>query len=179
MKKDQILLKSISSSFITATIVVMMSAFLILPAKMNAQAGKTSFSGKWAFNETKSNLGEGRGFRAASQLTITQDGNNLSVDRVRTNQNGETTTTTEKFTLDGKECVNTSQRGPSKAVVTWSADGKALNFAISRTFERDGQTNEFKSTEIWTLTDPNTLSLTSVMNFQGEERKTTYVYDKK
>jgi hypothetical protein len=156
-----------------------MASLFILPVKMYAQGSKTNFSGKWAFNETKSNLGEGRGFRAASQLTITQDGNNLSVDRVRTNQDGESTTTTEKFTLDGKECVNTSQRGPSKAVVTWSADSKSLIFAITRSFERDGQTTEFKSTETWTLTDANTLSLLSVMNFQGEERKTTYIYDKK
>ena len=165
--------------FMKLIALAVMAAFFILPAKMNAQGAKANFSGSWAFNESKSNLGEGRGFRSASQMTITQDGNNLTNARVRTNQDGETTTTTDKFTLDGKECVNTSGRGPSKSIVTWSPDGKALNFATTRTFERDGETMEMKSTEVWTLTDAKTLSVLSTFLMQGEERKTTLVYDKK
>jgi hypothetical protein len=112
-------------------------------------------------------------------MTVTQEGNNLTVARVRTNQNGEATTTTEKFTLDGKESVNDSGRGPSKALVTWSADGKTLNFAITRTFDMNGETTTIKSTELWTLTDAKTLSLLSTVNFQDQEMKTTLVYDKK
>jgi hypothetical protein len=161
----------------TIALSVTLSLFL-LPLTMNGQGSKTNFSGTWAFSEAKSNLGDA-GFRGASKLTITQDGNDLSVARDRTNQNGELVTTTDKYTLDGKECVNTSGRGPSKSIVTWSADGKSLNFAVTRTFERDGQTTEVKSSEVWSLTDASTLSLQSTMNFQGEERKTTYVYDKK
>ena len=112
-------------------------------------------------------------------MTVTQEGNNLSVARVRTNRDGEATTTTEKYTLDGKESVNTAGFGPSKTVVTWSADGKTLNFAITRTFDRNGETMEMKSTEAWSLTDATTLSLLSTTNFQDTERKTTSVYDKK
>ena len=130
-------------------------------------------------SQGKSNLGEGGNFRRATQITVTQDGNNLTAARVRTNQDGETTTTTEKFTLDGKECTNDTGRGPSKAIVTWSADGKALNFAITRTFDRNGETTTMKSTEVWTLTDANTLSILSTASFQGNEMKTTLVYDKK
>jgi hypothetical protein len=167
-----------SVSLVRAIAVVVTFSLFLLPVKMSGQGSKANFSGTWAFNETKSNLGEG-GFRGASKLVITQDGNNLTVARDRTNQNGENVTTTDKYTLDGKECVNTSGRGPSKSFVTWSADGKNLNFAVTRTFERDGQTTEMKSSEVWTLTDASTLSLVSTMNFQGEERKTTFVYDKK
>jgi hypothetical protein len=174
MKNNQISRRN----FLSFISVILVSVLLFLPSKMNAQA-KTDFSGTWSFNATKSNLGEGQGFRPATTVTVTTEGINLTVARVRTNQNGEAVTTTEKFTLDGKESVNTSQRGPSKAVVTWSADGKILTFVITRSFERDGQTTEFKSSEIWTLTDANTLSLTTVFNMQGEERKTTYFYDKK
>jgi hypothetical protein len=159
-------------------LLVMVSLF-ILPGKMNAQGAKTNFAGTWAFNEGKSNLGEGGNFRRATQITVTQDGNNLTAARVRTNQNGEATTTTEKFTLDGKECTNDTGRGPSKAIVTWSADGKALNFAITRTFDRNGETTTMKSTEVWTLADANTLSILSTASFQGNEMKTTLVYDKK
>jgi hypothetical protein len=165
--------------FIRAIALSVTLALFLLPLSMNGQGSKTNFTGTWAFNQTKSNVGEGQGPRGASKLTITQNGNDLTVARERTNQNGELTTTNDKYTLDGKECVNTSGRGPSKSIVTWSADGKSLNFAVTRTFERDGQTTEMKSSEVWTLTDANTLSLLNTMNFQGEERKTTYVYDKK
>ena len=161
-----------------AALFVMVSLF-ILPVKMNAQGAKPNFAGSWAFNESKSVLGEGGNFRRATAMTVTQEGNNLTVARVRTNQDGETTTTTEKFTLDGKESVNDSGRGPSKAIVTWSADGKALNFAITRTFDRNGETTTMKSSEVWTLTDAKTLSILSTFAMQDMEMKTTLVYDKK
>lgn len=166
-------------SFMRFAAVTIMAALFILPVTMNAQGAKPNFSGTWAFNESKSNLGEGGNFGRASQMTVTQDANNLSVDRVRTNQNGEATTTTEKYTLDGKESVNTSGRGPSKTIVTWSPDGKSLNFAVTRSFERDGQTTEFKTSQVWTLTDAKTLSVLSVFVMQDQENKSTMVYDKK
>jgi hypothetical protein len=180
MKKNVEDLQVTRSYFMRLIALTVMAAFFfILPAKMNAQGAKVNFSGSWAFNESKSNLGEGRGFRSASALTITQDGNTLTNARTRTNQDGESTTTTEKYTLDGKECVNTSGRGPSKSIVTWSADGNALNFATTRTFERDGETTEMKSTEVWTLTEAKTLSIVSTFKMQDGERKATLVYDKK
>jgi hypothetical protein len=178
MKKESINQSVNAMSLARAIALAVTISLFLLPVNLNGQGSKANFSGTWAFNETKSNLGEG-GFRGASKLVITQDGNNLTVARDRTNQNGENVTTTDKYTLDGKESVNTSGRGPSKSFVTWSADGKTLNFAVTRTFERDGQTTEIKSSEVWTLTDAATLSVANTMNFQGEERKTTFVYDKK
>lgn len=172
--------RQVSRSYFMKLIALMViAAFFILPAKLNAQGAKANFSGNWAFNESKSIVGEGRGFRSASAMTVTQDGNTLTNARTRTNQDGESTTTTDKYTLDGKECVNTSGRGPSKSIVTWTADGKALNFATTRTFERDGETTEMKSTEVWSLTDPKTLSIVSTFKMQNGERKATLVYDKK
>jgi hypothetical protein len=179
MKKNVENLKITRISFLRFVVVTVLVSLFMIPVKMNAQVTKTNFSGTWAFNESKSVLGEGGNFRRATQLTVTQEGNNLTAARVRTNQNGEATTTTEKFTLDGKESVNDSGRGPSKAIVTWSADGKTLNFAITRTFDRNGETTTMKSTEVWSLTDPKTLSLLSTMTMQDQEMKTTLVYDKK
>ena len=179
MKKNVESLQITRSYFMRLIALTVMFSLFILPIKMNAQGAKANFSGSWAFNESKSNLGEGRGFRSAGQMTVTQDGNNLTVARVRTNQNGESTTTTDKYTLDGKESVNTAGMGPSKSIVKWSADGKALNFAVTRTFDRNGETTTIKSTEVWTLTDAKTLSVQSTSVFQDTERKTTIVYDKK
>jgi hypothetical protein len=140
-----------------------------------AQASKANFSGTWAFNEAKSTPSQG-GFRSASLMLITQDANNLSYESTRKNQNGEDVKSTLKFTLDGKECVNPwFGNSTRKSVLTWSADGKALNFAHTMNFND----NEMKQTESWKLNDDKTLSVETVMNFQGEERKTTNIYDKK
>jgi hypothetical protein len=179
MKKNVENFQTTHRSFMQVMALMIVFSLFILPVKMNAQGAKPNFAGTWAFNESKSNLGEGGNFRRATQITVTQEGNNLTAARVRTNQDGESTTTTEKFTLDGKESVNDTGRGPSKAIVTWSADGKTLNFAITRTFDRNGETTTMKSTEIWTLTDAKTLSILSTATFQGNEMKTTLVYDKK
>jgi hypothetical protein len=162
-----------SRSNILATIAFSL-LFLSFATCLSAQ--RTNFSGTWAFNEAKSTPSEG-GFRmGASLMVVTQDANNLSNESTRKNQDGEDVKSTLKFTLDGKECVNPAfGNSTRKSVLTWSADGKTLNFAHTMNF----QDNEMKSTESWKLNDDKTLSITTVMNFQGEERKTTNIYDKK
>ena len=155
--------------------------FLSYTTTISAQDIKANFSGTWALNESKSTQAEG-GFRmGASMMTIAQDGNNLSVESTRKNRDGEDVKSTAKFTLDGKECTNPAGFGNStrKSVLSWSADGKVLNFAHSMTFERNGETQEFKNSETWKLNDDKTLSVETIMNFQGEEMKTVNVYDKK
>ena len=140
-----------------------------------AQGGKANFSGTWAFNESKSTPSQGGPRMAATSMTITQDGNNLTVDRTSQGPDGEMKTTS-KFTLDGKECVNTIfGDNTRKSVVTWSADGKALNFAHTMNF--NGQ--EFKSTESWKINDDKTLAIETVFNGPNGEMKATNVYDKK
>lgn len=144
--------------------------------KANAQSGKVDFSGTWTLNESKSNLGDNGGRRGGGNFVAKQEANLLTVDRTRTNQNGETVNTTSKYTLDGKECVNTTGRGDSKSTAKWSADGKSLTIVTKFSF--DG--NEMTSTEVWTLPDAKTISIAATRkNREGEDVKTTRVYDKK
>jgi Tol biopolymer transport system component len=84
-----------------------------------------------------------------------------------------------KYTLDGKESINTSPRGDSKSVAKWSADGKSLTIETSRTMDMNGESRTMKSTEVWTLTDAKTLTVASTRQGQNGEVKTTMVYDKK
>jgi Tol biopolymer transport system component len=158
-------------------------AFLMTPFLAGAQTSKTNFTGAWVFNVEKSVMGEpsqGGGQRmGVANLDVTQDANLLSVVRTRTGQDGQPVTTTSKYTLDGKESINTSQRGDSKSVASWSADGKLLTIVTKRTIERDGQTMELTSTEVWNMTNTTTLAIAATMNTPGGERKTTAVYDKK
>jgi hypothetical protein len=157
---------------------------LIAPVITNAQAGKANFSGDWTFNTEKSTLpqgGQGGGMRmGGGNFAATQEANLLTVVRTRTGQDGTPMTTTTKYTLDGKESINTSPRGDSKSVATWSADGKILTIATSRTMEMNGESMTMKSTEVWSLTDAKTLSVVSTrQGMDGAEVKTISIYDKK
>lgn len=165
---------------------------LMMPLITNAQTGKTNFAGTWAFNAEKSNMGQPagnppaggqgggqRGGFGGGNFVAKQDGNVLTQVRTRTGQDGATTTTETKVTLDGKETVNTTQRGDSKLTATWSADGKSLTVVTKQTFNMNGESRETVSTAVWSLTDANTLSITTTRTGQNGEVKTTAVYDKK
>lgn len=169
---------------ISLTVIIL----FIVPAMAIGQ-GKTDFSGTWAMNAEKSNLGApggggpggpgggggGGGRGGGGNFVATQDATTLSVERTR-NRNGEETKTTTKYTLDGKETVNTTGMGESKSTAKWSADGKTLTIVTSRSFNG----NDMTSTEVWTLTDAKTLTIASTRpGMDGAEMKTTMVYDKK
>lgn len=146
---------------------------LLSPVISNAQTGKVEFSGSWTFNESKSNLGnnsEGQRF-GGGDFVAKQEANLLSVERTFNDQ-----TMTSKYTLDGKESVNSFGRGDSKSIATWSADGKSLTIVTKMTFNDTERT----STQVWTLLDDKTLSIDATRpNRDGEIVKTTRVYDKK
>jgi hypothetical protein len=155
--------------------------FFILTSFVNtiAQTG-TDFSGTWVLNESKSTQPEGGFSMAPVSMVITQEGINLTVERTSNGPNGDEFKSTAKFTTDGKECSNTMFRdNVRKSIVKWSPDKKSLMFDHSMTFERDGQTNEFKSSETWKLNADKTLAVETVFNTPNGEMKSTNVYDKK
>jgi hypothetical protein len=126
--------------------------------------------------------GQGQGMRGGfggGNFVAKQEENLLTVDRTRPDQSGTPQTTTSKYTLDGKECVNTSGMGEAKSVATWASDGKSLTILTTRTFDRNGQSMTTKTTEVWTLTSPTTLSVVSTRTSPNGDRTSTMVYDKK
>jgi Tol biopolymer transport system component len=157
---------------------------LMVPAMSQAQAGKTNFSGNWVFNAEKSTQpqgGQGGGQRmggAGGNFVAKQEANLLTVERTRTNQDGQATTTVMKYTLDGKESINTNPRGDTKSVATWSADGKILTIVSTRTFDMNGESRTMKTTEVYTLSG-NTLTVKSTRPGQDGDVVATLVYDKK
>jgi hypothetical protein len=175
--------KNVSNFTKVLSIIVVLC--LMVPAMAQAQAGKTNFSGTWAFNAEKSTLpqggGQGGGMRmgAGGDFVAKQEANKLTIDRTRVNQDGQSTTTTMIYTLDGKESINASQRGDSKSVATWSADGKTLTIVTSRTFEMNGESRTMKTSEAFTLTDASTLAVKSTRQGQDGDVVSTLVYNKK
>jgi hypothetical protein len=150
------------------------ASFFILPIKMNAQGAKANFAGTWALNEEKSTIpqGGGGGQRMGGRnFTVTQEANLLT--QTRTSQDGTSRVT--KYTLDGKESVNTFGEFESKSTAKWSADGKSLTIITKSNFNG----NERTSTAVWSLIDAKTLSIVSTRQGQDGEVKATMVYDKK
>ncbi|OFY64088.1 MAG: hypothetical protein A2V64_12840 [Bacteroidetes bacterium RBG_13_43_22] len=163
-------------------------AFLAMPLSLNGQGGKANFAGTWAFNAEKSEMGGGpggpggppQGMRmGGGNFTATQEANLLTVVRTMNRPDGESVTTTAKYTLDGRESVNTTGRGESKSIATWSSDGKTLKIATTRTFDMGGETRTMSSAEEWTLTDASTLTIKTTMGTQEGERVTKMIYNKK
>jgi hypothetical protein len=177
MKKQKISYSGIKGINLPFYAFLFMGAFLLISSATIAQ--KTNFSGTWGFNEDKSELGEGRFRGAATKLTIKQEGNNMSIERVSQGRDGEEVTRNEKYTLDGKECENPAFNTTRKSTVTWSEDGKSLTISSTMVFEREGEEMEMKSSETLTLTDGGkSLSINSVSMSPRGEMKRTYVYDK-
>ena len=155
----------------------LMIIFLLSPSAIRAQ-GKTDFSGKWTLNESKSELGDGNYRGGASRMTIQQQGNNLTIERVSQNRNGDEITTTEKITLDGKESDNSTDNRTRKSKAMWSADGKMLTINTHMEFDRNGDTMSFDVVEIWKMQDSKTMVIDYTSTSSRGERKRSFVYEK-
>jgi hypothetical protein len=160
-------------------------ALTVMPLSLDGQGTRTNFSGTWVYNAEKSNTGQasgqgqGRGGFAGGDFTVKQDANLLTVERIRTNPEGQSSTTTMKYTLDGKESSNSTGRGTSKSFATWSADGKILTIKSTRSLERNGETVTMNSTDVWSMPDKNTVTIVSTSSSPNGDRTITTVYNKK
>lgn len=129
---------------------------------------QTDFSGTWALNTSKSQLGE-RNF-APKSVVITQSGNEMTVESHNEWQ-GQERTRSAKYTLDGKECSNPGFRDSEiKSKATWSADKKALT--ITSNFETPN--GDMTMTAIYKMDGGNLV----IENSFGD-RSTKQVFDKK
>ena len=169
-------MRKIVSNLMTLLSLTMIMAF-IMPVISHAQ--KANFAGSWTMNESKSQMpqggggGGGGGMRGGREFTIAQEANLLT--RSSTGQDG--TQRVSKYTLDGKESVNTMGDNESKSVATWSEDGKTLTIKTTMEFNGTART----TTAVWSMPDAKTLSIktTSPGRDGGAERVMTMVYDKK
>jgi len=144
---------------------------------VNSQVVLSDFSGTWNSNAEKSI--QPQGDQGGENLVANQEPNLLTVERTRTGQDGRSATTTMNYTLDGKESINTSQRGDSISVANWSSDGKSLTIETSRSMEINGESVTMKLIEAWTLSDTKTLCVASTIQGLDGDVKTIMVYDKK
>jgi hypothetical protein len=155
-------------------------AFLVFVLASAGLMAQTNFSGTWGFNESKSNFGDSQFRFAATSMVITQEGNNLSVESTMPGRDGGEMKSTAKYFLDGQVSENPMFNTARKSTVAWSADKTSLIISSTMTFERDGQSNEMKSSQTWKLAEGGKLLLIeNSFNGPNGEMKTTAAYDKK
>ena len=161
---------------IQLSVLALLCAFLLAPTTQAAAAA--NFSGEWTYNESKSNVGEDRGGRAATKIVVTQDASSIAIERTSSGRDGQTRTNKEELTLDGKVVKTESQRGTSSSTAVIS--GNSLTIKSDVVMSRQGQSMEMKTTETWELSeDGKTLTIESSSTSSRGDRTTTLVYDKK
>ncbi|MGW8315514.1 MAG: hypothetical protein ACWGNV_07935 [Bacteroidales bacterium] len=141
-------------------------------------AEKVDFTGKWKLNESKSELGEGRAFSTA-KMSVTLEGNAITIERTRTGRDGQERTSSETITLDGKENVVEGDNRSTTSTATWSDDGTTLTIKSDIEFSRQGETMKMQRTEVWTLgEDGKILKIQSDSSSARGDRSVTLVYEK-
>jgi hypothetical protein len=158
-----------------SSLFIMMS---LMVSSLSFGQGAANFSGSWAYNESKSTVGEGGGRMISRTLVIAQDASALSLERAFTGQDGTERKMSEKYTLDGKESVNPVFNTQKKSKAVWSADKKALTVSSVMVFEMNGESNEIKTVEVYKLSGTE-MTIDSQSTSSMGERKSTLVYSKK
>jgi len=159
------------------------SAFLIVFITLATSVSalvKVDFSGTWALDQAKSNLGERGGRGAAAKLSVVQENAVINIVRTSNGQNGEVITT-EKLTYDGKEAQATGGREGSvrKSTLTWSEDKNTMTVNSVVTGNFNGTATETKIKEVWTLSaDGKTLTVDSESVRQQGTTTLKLVYNK-
>jgi hypothetical protein len=149
------------------------SILLAFCATLAITAQVPDFSGSWKLNTEKSKL-NAEFSMAPLELKIAQKGNELTVERHSEFQ-GEAVTMTDKFTLDGKECVNSGYMDTQKkSTAAWSEDKKSLKIT-TRIVMDDG--NEINISEVYKL-DAVNLVIDSNSSSSWGDTVETHFYDK-
>lgn len=163
------------------TVVVLLMGAVVV----SAQETKPNFSGEWVLNAEKSNQGgeQGgerggrRGGTMVSKMNIEQKDNQLVVESIRKNRDGEEFSTKAIYTLDGKKCKNDTNFGTRESTANWSKDGKMLTIESTMNMSRGDREITMKSTEKWSL-DKNVLTIEMTRSSPRGERTSKAVYDK-
>ena len=145
--------------------------YVLLAASAAGQA--PDFSGNWKLNTAKSKLGD-QFSMAPYSIIIKQQGNDLSVEKHSTFQDQEFTTN-DKFTLDGKECINAGfMDSQKKSTAVWSDDKTTLKITSKMPM---GDGGEITIIEIYKM-DGSNMVIGSTASSSFGDMSETMVYDR-
>ena len=132
-----------------------------------------NFSGTWKLNNEKSTLFEQFSL-APIQMIVTQTADTLVVEK-HGNFQGTDYVTKDKFSLDGKECVNVGWMNSKKtSTAVWSEDGQTLTIS-SKMPAQDG--GEATMKEVYQMAENNLKVGLNAASSMGEMSE-TYLLEK-
>jgi hypothetical protein len=132
-----------------------------------------NFSGDWKLNSLKSKLNE-QFTMAPKEIILIQNGNDMNSERHVSFQDQEVTIN-DKYSLDGKECINSGwQDTQKKSTAVWSDDKKSLKI-ITKFPLNDG---EMTTTEVYRMDGDNMIIESNSSSSFGDVSE-TMLYDKK
>jgi len=138
-----------------------------------ATAQTVNFSGSFKLNTSKSKLNQEFSM-APKEIIILQNGNDLNVEK-HSSFRDQDFITKDKFTLDGKECINPGwQETQKKSTAVWSDDKKSLKIT-SKFPMNDG--GEMVIVEIYKM-DSNNMIIESSSSSSFGDMAETIAYDK-
>lgn len=150
----------------------MLFFLMIMSISVLVSAQATDISGKWKLNSSKSKLSTEFSM-APKELIIVQNGNDLSVERHSSFQDRDFTFS-DKFTLDGKECINKGwQDSEKKSTVVVSGDKKLIKIT---TIFAMGSNGNMKVIESYSMDGKNLVVESSASSSFGEKAE-TMVFD--
>lgn len=151
--------------------VLLVTSALLVTILLSAQG--PDFSGKWKLNNSKSALGAEFSM-APLEIIVVQKGNDLTVEK-HSNFQGELFTTTDKLTLDGKECINAGwQDSQKKSTVTISDDKKSIKVTSKLNI---GDAGDVTIIEIYKMNGTSMVIESTASSSYGDLTE-TMVYDK-
>lgn len=153
----------------------MKKAFFLLTAILFSVmvSAQIDFSGDWVLNKTKSTLSAEYSF-APKEMSVVQSGNNFSYNKYAEFQ-GQEFTISDKFTLDGKECINQGWMDTQKkSTAVWSDDKKSLKIISKLPMQEETMT----ITEVYKLDGGNLVLETKASSSYGDMEE-KQVFDKK
>jgi hypothetical protein len=146
-------------------------AALLLFAFISVNA--TDFSGKWKLSKSKSMLNDQFSL-APNDAVITQKGNDFSIEK-HANFQGTDYTISEKYTLDGKECINDGFQGSKKkSTAVWDENKQVLTVKSTLPMQ-DG--TEVSITEVYKMKGSD-LEVKSFASSSYGDLDETIVYEK-
>lgn len=112
---------------------------------------------------------------APKEFIVTQNGNNVTIERHSEFQ-GQEFTTNDNFTLDGKECINEGCRDTKKkSTANWLSDKKSIKI-VSKISTQD--VGDISITENYKMDGGNMIVELSATSSYGDMTE-MQVYDKK
>lgn len=137
-------------------------------------AQNINFSGTWKLNSSKSNLNYDFTLAPATIIVI-HKGNEISIEK-HSNMQGQEYKTTDKYTCDGKECINMAwENMEKKSTAVWSDDKKSLK--VTSKLAAGGDIGDVSIVEIYRMDNGNMI-LDSVASSSYGDLNEKMVYDK-